>query len=162
MRHRLFVEEARKILPGEFYILNQQWSVPFGSYFQSCFTAGERLTHCPLCTSPSRVSASKAECSSSKCNFVFCPDCLCENHEGRCVSLYPISPMWCKILQLQAFNLSTDSEAADWREPGPRCQNQELWQVRRARPGWEDSDRYGEMVVPRSFDQIQIYCRTTM
>jgi len=59
VRHRLFVEEARKILPGE------------------------RLTHCPLCTSPSRVSASKAECSSSKCNFVFCPDCLCENHEGR-------------------------------------------------------------------------------
>ena len=47
--------------------------------------AGERLTHCPLCTSPSRVSASRAECSSSKCSFVFCPDCLCEHHEGRSV-----------------------------------------------------------------------------
>jgi len=59
VRHRLFVEEARRLSPGE------------------------RLTHCPLCTSPSRVSASRAECSSSKCSFVFCPDCLCEHHEGR-------------------------------------------------------------------------------
>jgi len=59
VRHRLFVEEAQRLSPGE------------------------RLTHCPLCTSPSRVSASRAECSSSKCSFVFCPDCLCEHHEGR-------------------------------------------------------------------------------
>merc|ERR1719209_1310637 len=59
VRHRLFMEEARMLNPGE------------------------RLTHCPLCTSPSRVSASRAECSSSKCSFVFCPDCLCEHHEGR-------------------------------------------------------------------------------
>jgi len=59
VRHRLFVEEARMLSPGE------------------------RLTHCPLCTSPSRVSASRAQCSSSKCSFVFCPDCLCEHHEGR-------------------------------------------------------------------------------
>jgi len=59
VRHRLFVEEARRLSPGE------------------------RLTHCPLCTSPSRVSSSRAECSSSKCSFVFCPDCLCEHHEGR-------------------------------------------------------------------------------
>jgi len=59
VRHRLFMEEARMLNPGE------------------------RLTHCPLCTSPSRVSASRAECSSSKCSFLFCPDCLCEHHEGR-------------------------------------------------------------------------------
>jgi len=74
IRHKLFVDEARKLNPGE------------------------RLVHCPLCTSPSRVSLSaaqssiptmssqnfqKARCSSPKCNFEFCPDCQCEHHEGR-------------------------------------------------------------------------------
>jgi len=59
VRHRLFVDEAQRLSPGE------------------------HLTHCPLCTSPSRVSGSRAECSSNKCSFVFCPDCLCEHHEGR-------------------------------------------------------------------------------
>lgn len=74
IRHKLFVDEARKLNPGE------------------------RLVHCPLCTSPSRVSISavpsstptlssqnfqKARCSSPKCNFEFCPDCQCEHHAGR-------------------------------------------------------------------------------
>jgi len=74
IRHKLFVDEAKKLNPGE------------------------RLVHCPLCTSPSRVSLStvpspiptvssqnfqKARCSSPKCNFEFCPDCQCEHHEGR-------------------------------------------------------------------------------
>ena len=69
-RHKLFVDEASKLSPGE------------------------RLVHCPLCTSPSRViipatptqptiSSQQATCSSSKCHFVFCPMCQCEVHEGR-------------------------------------------------------------------------------
>jgi len=69
-RHKLFVDEASKLSPGE------------------------RLVHCPLCTSPSRVttpsippqptnSCQQAMCSSSKCRFVFCPMCQCEVHEGR-------------------------------------------------------------------------------
>lgn len=74
IRHKLFVDEAKKLNPGE------------------------RLVHCPLCTSPSRVSLTtipspiptvssqnfqRARCSSPKCNFEFCPDCQCEHHEGR-------------------------------------------------------------------------------
>jgi len=75
IRHKLFVDEARKLSPGE------------------------RLVHCPLCTSPSRVSLAqnfssivqcqnlqnfqKARCSSPKCNFEFCPHCQCEEHSGR-------------------------------------------------------------------------------
>jgi len=74
IRHKLFVDEAKKLNPGE------------------------RLVHCPLCTSPSRVSVSissnvtsatsntnihKALCSSPKCKFEFCPDCQCEEHAGR-------------------------------------------------------------------------------
>jgi len=75
IRHKLFVDEARKLNPGE------------------------RLVHCPLCTSPSRVSLAqnlspsgsnpnlqnfqKAQCSSPKCCFVFCPHCQCEDHAGR-------------------------------------------------------------------------------
>jgi len=68
VRHRLFVSEAAKLSPGE------------------------RLVHCPLCTSPSRVAASSssevqeqevATCSSTRCSFVFCPNCQCEQHVGR-------------------------------------------------------------------------------
>jgi len=92
IRHRLFVEEAAKLSPGE------------------------RLVHCPLCTSPCRVTSatpprarttplspappppsiatppptksapcltSQAICSSVKCNFIFCPDCHCEDHPDR-------------------------------------------------------------------------------
>jgi len=88
IRHRLFVEEAAKLSPGE------------------------RLVHCPLCTSPCRVSSpspatptqarggpspasplqasssapclvQQAACSSAKCRFVFCPLCHCEEHSGR-------------------------------------------------------------------------------
>lgn len=79
IRHKLFVDEARKLTPGE------------------------SLVHCPLCTSPSRVSFAqkwvknstpagssqnlqnfpKAQCSSPKCSFEFCPDCQCEDHTGR-------------------------------------------------------------------------------
>jgi len=70
IRHKLFVDEASKLSPGE------------------------RLVHCPLCTSPSRViipstpahltnSFQQATCSSTKCSFVFCPMCQCEVHEGR-------------------------------------------------------------------------------
>jgi len=79
IRHKLFVDEARKLTPGE------------------------SLVHCPLCTSPSRVSFAqkwvknntpagssqnlqnfpKAQCSSPKCSFEFCPDCQCEEHTGR-------------------------------------------------------------------------------
>lgn len=76
IRHRLFVSEAAKLSPGE------------------------RLVHCPLCTSPSRVTTTlctspskvslggapdsqRATCSSPKCNFVFCPLCQCGDHEGR-------------------------------------------------------------------------------
>jgi len=72
VRHRLFVSEAAKLCPGE------------------------RLVHCPLCTSPSRVTASStqlqdrqevATCSSSRCSFVFCPLCQCEQHQGRACRL---------------------------------------------------------------------------
>jgi len=59
VRHRLFLEEARRLSPGE------------------------RLQHCPLCTAPSRVAGARAECSAPKCAFLFCPDCLCEEHQGR-------------------------------------------------------------------------------
>ena len=74
IRHKLFLEEARKLSPCE------------------------RLVHCPLCRSPSRVyipptstlssscpnlQLQKAECSSPKCSFVFCPHCQCEHHAGR-------------------------------------------------------------------------------
>jgi len=59
IRHRLFFEEGSKLSPGE------------------------RLTQCPVCTSPSRVGDSRAQCSSPKCDFVFCPDCLCQEHVGR-------------------------------------------------------------------------------
>eukprot|EP00092_Neocalanus_flemingeri_P101957 GFUD01130381.1.p1 GENE.GFUD01130381.1~~GFUD01130381.1.p1 ORF type:complete len:481 (-),score=90.13 GFUD01130381.1:442-1884(-) len=84
IRHKLFLDEARKLSPGE------------------------RLVQCPVCTSPSRVSLAlnlsqtssqtsssqafsspnvqnfqKAQCSSPKCNFVFCPHCQCEDHSGR-------------------------------------------------------------------------------
>jgi len=72
IRHRLFVSEAAKLSPGE------------------------RLVHCPLCTSPSRVTTTlvsssvggppesqRATCSSGKCNFVFCPLCQCADHPGR-------------------------------------------------------------------------------
>ena len=56
-------------------------------------TPEQRLVHCPLCTSPSRVSllplspspsprmqTQRAECSSPKCQFSFCPDCQCPEH----------------------------------------------------------------------------------
>ena len=58
-------------------------------------TPGERLVHCPLCTIPSRLSIlsstssslnlqiQKAKCSSPKCQFQFCPDCQCEEHQGQ-------------------------------------------------------------------------------
>jgi len=75
IRHKLFMDEARKLSPGE------------------------RLVHCPLCTSPSRVTLAqnlsqsgssqnlqtiqRAQCSSPKCNFEFCPHCQCEDHSGR-------------------------------------------------------------------------------
>jgi len=64
VRHKLFVDEAQKL------------------------TAGERLVQCPVCTSPSRVSLSqpsppRAECSSPQCQFLFCPDCKCELHQGK-------------------------------------------------------------------------------
>jgi len=73
IRHKLFMDEASKLSPGE------------------------RLVHCPLCTSPSRVTlcpndsilcsniqnSQKAQCSSPKCNFKFCPLCQCEEHDGR-------------------------------------------------------------------------------
>jgi len=72
IRHKLFVEQARTLTPGE------------------------RLVHCPLCTSPSRVSllpassssganvqSGKAECSSPKCQFLFCPDCQGKEHPGQ-------------------------------------------------------------------------------
>lgn len=75
IRHMLFMDEARKLSPGE------------------------RLVHCPLCTSPSRVTLAqnfsqsgsslnlqtiqRAQCSSPKCNFEFCPHCQCEDHSGR-------------------------------------------------------------------------------
>jgi len=64
IRHRLFVTEAAKLSPGE------------------------RLVHCPLCTKPSRVNIhiegeERAECSSVKCGFIFCPLCQCAQHEGR-------------------------------------------------------------------------------
>ena len=69
IRHKLFVDQAKTLTPGE------------------------RLVHCPLCTSPSRVSlvsspnlpnlqSQKAECSSPKCQFSFCPDCKCQDHCG--------------------------------------------------------------------------------
>jgi len=71
IRHKLFVDQAKTLTPGE------------------------RLVHCPLCTSPSRVSilspstptsanlqSQKAECSSPKCQFQFCPDCQCGEHPG--------------------------------------------------------------------------------
>jgi len=68
IRHKLFVDEARKL------------------------DKGERLVKCPLCTSPSRVSLTNsapaltdetAECSSPKCQFLFCPKCQCKDHPGR-------------------------------------------------------------------------------
>jgi len=72
IRHKLFVDQAKTLTPGE------------------------RLVHCPLCTSPSRVSIlssstsssqnlqiQKAQCSSPKCQFQFCPDCQCEEHQGQ-------------------------------------------------------------------------------
>jgi len=59
IRHRLFLEEVSKLSPGE------------------------RLTQCPVCTSPSRVAGPIATCSKQTCNFTFCPDCLCEQHGGR-------------------------------------------------------------------------------
>lgn len=59
-------------------------------------TPEQRLVHCPLCTSPSRVSllpqsptsvsrmqTQRAECSSPKCHFSFCPDCQCGEHPDR-------------------------------------------------------------------------------
>jgi len=62
-------------------------------------TPEQRLVHCPLCTSPSRVSllpqspskeasssrmqTQRAECSSPKCHFSFCPDCQCQEHPDR-------------------------------------------------------------------------------
>jgi len=58
IRHKLFGDVAKNLTPGE------------------------RLVQCPLCTSPSRVSAAKAECSSPRCQFVFCPDCQCRDHPG--------------------------------------------------------------------------------
>ena len=69
IRHKLFVDQAKTLTPGE------------------------RLVHCPLCTSPSRVSvvslpnipnlqSQKAECSSPKCQFSFCPECKCQDHGG--------------------------------------------------------------------------------
>jgi len=59
IRHHLFLDEVSKLSPGD------------------------RLTQCPVCTSPSRVSGPLAVCSSHRCNFSFCPDCLCEEHQGR-------------------------------------------------------------------------------
>ena len=71
VRHKLFVEEGRKL------------------------SEGQRLVICPQCSSPSRVSAisvttaavssqaEKASCSSSQCNFVFCPECKCPDHPDR-------------------------------------------------------------------------------
>jgi len=59
VRHMLFVDQAKNLTPGE------------------------RLVQCPLCTSPSRVSSTKAECSSPRCLFVFCPDCQCRDHPGQ-------------------------------------------------------------------------------
>jgi len=59
IRHKLFVDQAKNLTPGE------------------------RLVQCPLCTRPSRVSLTKAECSSPTCLFVFCPDCQCRDHTGQ-------------------------------------------------------------------------------
>lgn len=60
VRHKLFVDEASKL------------------------TAGERLTKCPVCSSPSRVSPpARALCSSARCQFVFCPECSCAEHPGK-------------------------------------------------------------------------------
>lgn len=66
IRHKLFVDEAAKLGPGE------------------------RLVPCPLCTSPSRVlntatpgQTSTAECSAPRCGFLFCWNCQCEEHPGR-------------------------------------------------------------------------------
>ena len=59
--------------------------------------SGERLVKCPLCTSPSRVSLTNsapalkdetAECSSPKCQFLFCPKCQCKDHPGKILSRY--------------------------------------------------------------------------
>lgn len=72
VRYRLFLEEARRLSPGE------------------------RLQHCPLCTAPSRVAGARAECSAPKCAFLFCPDCLCEEHQGR----WDASPSWPPLLSL--------------------------------------------------------------
>jgi len=60
VRHKLFVDEASKL------------------------TAGERLTKCPVCSSPSRVSPpTRALCSSARCQFVFCPECSSAEHPGK-------------------------------------------------------------------------------
>lgn len=60
VRHKLFVDEASKL------------------------TAGERLTKCPVCSSPSRVSPpARAVCSSARCQFVFCPECSSAEHPGK-------------------------------------------------------------------------------
>lgn len=72
IRHQLFLAEGRLLNPGD------------------------RLTQCPVCTSPSRVPGpptspalspnhgrAAARCSSAKCGFLFCPDCLCEEHSDR-------------------------------------------------------------------------------
>ena len=76
IRHKLFVDQAKTLTPGE------------------------RLVHCPLCTSPSRVSIlssstsssqnlqiQKAECSSPKCQFQFCQNCQCEGGQHCRISL---------------------------------------------------------------------------
>jgi hypothetical protein len=72
IRHKLFVNEAAKLGPGE------------------------RLVPCPLCTNPSRVlnnakpsttatpgHTTTAECSAPRCGFLFCSNCQCEEHPGR-------------------------------------------------------------------------------
>lgn len=74
VRHKLFLEEGKKL------------------------SDGERLVKCPTCFSPSRVTRipvsadsppavtrqkEKATCSSPQCSFVFCPECQCEDHPAR-------------------------------------------------------------------------------
>ena len=57
-RHRLFADEASRLMPGE------------------------QLRTCPRCTSPSKVNLAemRAECTRISCQFIFCTRCMCEYH----------------------------------------------------------------------------------